>query len=230
MAYFGSLSEATPRSFPEIARALADISRRLDSRGWVLGTSGNFSAVVTRQPFRMAITPSATLKSDLRPEQIVEIDERGSALGESAGRPSAEALVHIEIVRARHAGAVIHTHSVWSTVLSDVYAVEGGLRIDGYEMLKGLEGVRTHDHREWVPIIENDQDMVRLARDVGDLLARHPGAHALLIGRHGLYTWGADLIHALRHVEILEFLLQTVGQTIALRQGLERAALETLET
>ncbi len=97
-------------------------------------------------------------------------------------------------------------------------------------MLKGLEGVRTHDHREWVPIIENDQDMVRLARDVGDLLARHPGAHALLIGRHGLYTWGADLIHALRHVEILEFLLQTVGQTIALRQGLERAALETLET
>jgi methylthioribulose-1-phosphate dehydratase len=226
MAYLGPLSPVQPQSFPEAARALADVSRRLDARGWVLGTSGNFSAVVRREPLRMAITPSATLKSELGPDQIVEIDGWGSAQG-GAGRPSAEALVHIEIVRARHAGAVLHTHSVWSTVLSDVQAADGGVSIEGYEMLKGLEGVRSHDHREWVPIIENDQDMARLARAVGDLLARHPGAHALLIRRHGLYTWGADLVQALRHVEILEFLVQTVGETMAVRQVSERAALET---
>lgn len=227
MAYLGPFSPVKPQSFQEVARALADVSRRLDGRGWVLGTSGNFSAVVSREPLRMAITPSATLKSELSPGQIVEIDERGLALGDGAGRPSAEALVHIEIVGARHAVAVLHTHSVWSTVLSDVQAVDGGLLIEGYEMLKGLEGVRSHDHREWVPIIENDQDMARLARAVGDVLARHPGAHAFLIRRHGLYTWGADLVQALRHVEILEFLLQTVGETMAVRQAMERAALET---
>ena len=30
-------------------------------------------------------------------------------------------------------------------------------------MLKGLDGVTTHTHREWIPIVANDQDMTRLA-------------------------------------------------------------------
>ena len=69
-------------------------------------------------------------------------------------------------VRVRGAGAVLHTHSLWSTLLSDCHAAAGGLAIEGYEMLKGLEGVATHEHREWIPILENDQDMVRLAGGV----------------------------------------------------------------
>ena len=36
--------------------------------------------------------------------------------------------------------------------------------------------------------------------------------HGFLIHRHGLYTWGASLPEAVRHVEILEFLLETVGR------------------
>ena len=63
---------------------------------------------------------------------------------------------------------MLHTHSVWSTILSDLHADEGGLFIEGYEMLKGLDGVHTHDHREWVPIVDNDQNMPRLARVARD--------------------------------------------------------------
>lgn len=207
----------TSQSFPEIAQQLIDVGRRFDRRGWVLGTSGNFSSVVTHEPLRIAITPSAAFKGELRSDQIVEIDEHGAPVGE--GRPSAEALVHLEIIRSQGAGAVLHTHSLWGTVLSDLHANAGGFSIEGYEMLKGLEGVHTHDHREWVPIIENDQDMRRLGRIVSDLLDRHPSAHAILIRRHGLYTWGADLPEAVRHVEILEFLLQAIGQTMAIRQA-----------
>ena len=107
------------------------------------------------------------------------------------GRPSAETLLHLEIVKRRGAGAVLHTHSVWSTILSDLHASEGGLAIEGFEMLKGLDGVTTHEHREWVPIVDNDQDMTRLAADVRSALDQHPAAHAFLICRHGLYTWGA---------------------------------------
>ena len=151
----------------------------------------------------------------------------GVSMPVGAGRPSAEALIHIEIVRSRDAGAVLHTHSVWSTILSDLHADEGGLFIEGYEMLKGLDGVHTHDHREWVPIVDNDQNMPRLARVVSDALDRHPRTHAVLIRRHGLYTWGASLAEAVRHVEILEFLLQAMGQTMAIRQGMERVTIES---
>ena len=79
-------------------------------------------------------------------------------------------------------------------------------------MLKGLEGVRTHEHREWLPIVENDQDMARLSGVVRDVLEQHPEAHGFLLRRHGLYTWGNDLPEAVRHVEILEFLLEVVGR------------------
>ena len=103
---------------------------------------------------------------------------------------SAEALLHLEIVRARGAGAVLHTHSNWATLLSERFAEARGFYIEGYEMLKGLEGVRTHEHREWLPIVENDQDMARLSGVVRGVLEEHPEAHGFLLRRHGLYTWG----------------------------------------
>jgi methylthioribulose-1-phosphate dehydratase len=108
---------------------------------------------------------------------------------------------------------VFHTHSVWGTVLSDRYISDGGIAIEGYEMLKGLQGVATHLHREWIPIIENDQDMDRLASTVCQTLSSQPACHAFLIRMHGLYTWGKTLPEAVRHVEIVEFLLEAVGRT-----------------
>jgi methylthioribulose-1-phosphate dehydratase len=146
------------------------------------------------------------------------MNDAGKVLGRRAAQPSAESLLHLEIVRRTGAGAVLHTHSIWSTMLSDVHAARGGLALEGYEMLKGLEGVRTHEHREWVPIVENDQDMTRLVRVVGAALAGRDGGappRAVLLRRHGLYTWGDTLAVAERHVEILEFLLETVGRTPA---------------
>lgn len=200
-------------AFLDLAHQLSDAGRRFDLRGWVLGTSGNFSAVIDREPLRLAITPSGAWKGRLASDDFLEVDERCVVVGGGSGRASAEAPLHVEIVRQRGAGAVLHTHSVWSTVLSDVHAGEGGLAIHGYEMLKGLAGVVTHEHREWIPVLENDQDMNRLALVVRRTLTDHPDCHAFILRRHGLYTWGETLDEAVRHVEIIEFLLETVGRT-----------------
>ena len=128
------------------------------------------------------------------------------------GAPSAEARLHVEVIRARGAGAVLHTHSIWSTLLSDRHAAMGGVAIEGYEMLKGLEGVTTHEHREWIPVLENDQNMPRLAGRLEEVLGRNPACHAFLLRRHGMYTWGDSLAQAVRHVEIVEFLLEAVAR------------------
>lgn len=200
------------QSFRETASALAAISRSFYARGWALGTSGNFSAVVSRDPLRIAITPSGADKGELTPEQILEI---GSDVNEADGRntkPSAEALLHINVILQRDAGAVLHTHSIWSTIVSARRATAGGVMIEGFEMLKGLAGVTSHDHREWLPIVENSQDMRALAETTSETLAAHPAAHGFLLKQHGLYTWGATLSAAKRHVEILEFLLESIGR------------------
>ena len=200
-----------PGRFEELAELISEIGRSFYARGWALGTSGNFSSVMSTNPLRLAITSSSVDKSLLTPDQILQIDAEGKVV-EGLARPSAEALLHLMVVRVRGAGAVLHTHSVWSNIISDAYAGDGGVKIESFEMLKGLEGVHTHEHREWLPIIENSQDMAALAHSIEQRLNDHPDAHGFLLRRHGLYTWGRDLAEAKRHVEILEFLLEVLGR------------------
>ena len=197
-------------SFAELAAPLSEVARHCYARGWAPGTSGNFSATVSLDPLRLAMTPSGVDKGELTAGQILEISAQGQVVSGS-GRTSAEAALHLLIVRSRQAGAVLHTHSVWSTILSEA-APEDGLAIEGYEMLKGLAGVGTHQHREWLPIIENTQDWAGAAPSVERVLTQHPAAHGFLIRGHGLYTWGRDLTEAKRQVETLEFLLEVMGR------------------
>lgn len=204
---------ATGAVFADVASSLAHISRMFYDRRWTLGTSGNFSAVISRDPLRLAITSSGVDKGQLAAEHILLVDEDGRPV-EGTGHPSAETLLHLAIARTVGANAVFHTHSIWSTLVSEAHLRKGGLTIQGYEMLKGLEGVRSHEHCEWVPILDNSQNYSQLAKSVEELLRRHPDTHGLLLYRHGLYTWGADLATAKRHVEILEFLLEITGRTL----------------
>ena len=197
----------------EAQRAIAEIARGFYARGWLMGTSGNLSAVVQREPLRLAITASGLDKGELKAEQVILIDEDARLVNEYPGKPSDESLLHVCIAKERGAGAVLHTHSIWNTILSDLFAAEGGISIEGYEMLKGLQGVRTHEHVEFLPIIENSQDMPALAEVVGKTLIEHSSAHAFLLRRHGLYSWGQTLAEAKRHIEILEFLLEAMGRT-----------------
>jgi methylthioribulose-1-phosphate dehydratase len=193
----------------ELAPQLAEIARQCYARGWAPGTSGNFSAAVSRDPLRLAITASGIDKGTLTAADIVEIDGHGRVVTGS-GRPSAESSLHLAIARARSAGAVLHTHSIWSTIISE--SVEDGVAIEGYEMLKGLDGVATHDHREWLPVFENTQDWAGAAPEVEGFLTEHPDTHGFLIRRHGLYTWGRDLAEARRHLEVFEFLFEVIGR------------------
>jgi|KBSSwiStaDraftv2_1062776.scaffolds.fasta_scaffold637891_2 methylthioribulose-1-phosphate dehydratase len=221
----------------EIVDELVSVARGFYGRGWLMGTSGNLSAVVQREPMRLAITASGVDKGELRPEQVLLVDENVRVLNEArtppgflttseltnkaaaANKPSDESLLHVRIVKERGAGAVLHTHSIWNTVFSDLYANEGGVRIDGYEMLKGLAGVKTHEHSEFLPIVDNSQDMTSLANTISKTLNAHKFAHGILIKRHGLYSWGETLAQAKRHVEILEFLLEAMGRTAILKTG-----------
>src|SRR5215207_7846421 len=205
-------------SFSDIAANLASTAKSFHARGWLLGTSGNLSVVVQREPLRLAMSPSGVDKGELEPDQLLSIDENARVVSRHSGKPSDETLLHLRIVKERGAGAVLHTHSVWNTILSDLYAAEGGVTIEGYEMLKGLQGVRSHEHSEWLPIVENSQDMPALAGTVSETLNRHKAAHGFLVRRHGLYSWGEDLAQAKRHIEIIEFLLETIGRTLRIRE------------
>ncbi len=196
---------------------LRECGRMFHRRGWSLGTSSNYSAVIGRNPLELIVTASGKDKSRLGLEDFVRIGADG--LPTVAGQPasSAETLLHVGLAKRGDVGAVLHTHSVWSTILSERFATNGGIEISGYEMLKGLAGVKTHEHRQWVPIFNNTQDIPALAREVEAYLNKGgQTCHGYLIRRHGLYTWGHDLAEATRHIEIFEFLFECLGRDMQL--------------
>lgn len=198
-----------PPSFADAAALLADTGRAFHARGWAPATAGNYSAVLVREPLLLAVSASGVDKAALDARHFVAVDDEGRVTG-GVGRPSDETAVHLAVVRARGAGAVLHTHSVWSTVLSA--AAGATVDLQGFELLKALAGVRTHEHVERVPVVENTQDYAVMAASVTEALDAHPGCHGLLLRGHGLYAWGRDVAEARRHVEALEFLFEVSGR------------------
>ena len=86
-------------------------------------------------------------------------------------------------------------------------------------MLKGLEGITTHDTTINVPVFQNSQDMVELSDRIREVLISSDGGpsevlshHGFLLSGHGLYTWGRTLAEARRHIEIFEFLFEVTSQ------------------
>ena len=211
----------------DLRAALCAVGREFHSRGWSLGTSSNYSDVAGRNPLEILITASGKDKSALTREDFVAVDSSGQLLQghEANGRKSsAETLLHCLIAGSLpDVGAILHTHSIWGTILSRqalaTQQTRGAIQIQGYEMLKGLEGITTHDTTINVPVFQNSQDMVELSDRIREVLISSDGGpsevlshHGFLLSGHGLYTWGRTLAEARRHIEIFEFLFEVTAQ------------------
>lgn len=201
-------------SLPKPNEELAEAGQEFYRRGWVLGTSGNFSMLLARKPLRICVTASGIEKGKLDETNFLELDDDAEIL-QGFGKPSAETLLHLTIYRfLPRARSILHTHSVWGTILSDHFFEQGAIEIEGYEMLKGLSGVTTHEHRETVPIVENSQDYIALSHVIENVVRDNGAIHGIYLRRHGLYTWGETVAEARRHVEIFEFLFEVLGRTL----------------
>ena len=193
---------------------LAEAGSEFYRRGWVWGTSGNFSLLLARKPLRICVTANGIEKGSLDETNFLELDDDAEIL-QGFGKPSAETLLHLTIYRFMpKARAILHTHSVWGTILSDHYFEQGAIEMSSYEMLKGLSGVNTHDHTEKVPIVENSQDHIALSHVIENVVRDNRGIHGIYLRRHGLYSWGESVAEARRHVEIFEFLFEVLGRQL----------------
>lgn len=209
----------TDLNYIEERQRLVRIGQDFWTRGWSRGTSSNFSCVVNRKPTQLLITASGKDKGALTQTDFVIVDDNGKAIDAKQPKSSAETLLHTWAAAKCNAGAILHTHSVTGTVLSLKFAGQGGIWLEGFEMLKGLEGITTHETRVWLPIFKNSQDMAALQAEVDEYWKTNevkfiPG---FLIAGHGMYAWGNDVAAAVRHVEVLEFLLECVAKMMTMR-------------
>ncbi len=204
-----------PAQLQHKAQALCDVCRMFGERQWCLATGGNFSVRVDAS--HCLITQSGTDKSQLTVDDLMICDFDG--IPADAGlKPSAETPLHTCLYKLDdRIGAVLHTHSVASTMISRTQKADLVLR--GYEMQKAIAGITSHEQQLIIAILENSQNMARLIEALRQRFALgHLTACGFLVKGHGLYAWGVDLAEARRHVEGLEFLLTCAWQEQLLRR------------
>jgi methylthioribulose-1-phosphate dehydratase len=204
---------------------LAAEAARFASFGWMRGTSGNLSMVLSREPLRLAVTASGLDKGELTEADIVAVDADGdlvpaaadglpavgraavgrAAVGRAASdaRPSAEAAVHARIAAVTGAGAVMHVHTVAAVAAGQRWP--SGVELEGLEMLKGI-GLPAEGLAVRVPVVPNSQDMVYLSGCIEQ--SRDPQVPAVIVAGHGLYAWGKDIRQARHHTEVVGWLLE----------------------
>lgn len=199
--------------YPEVkvlAEQLVQTARWASRMGWAPATSTNYSVRLPDDagPAYCAITSSGVDKSTIEAEHILVVDQHGRPIDADGLTPSTETPLHLLLYRTLGAGAVLHTHSLPAALLSQLACDEGRVLLSGWELLKGLNGIDTHEVEISLPIFPNSQDMQALSTRVEQSLSRERSCYGFLLAGHGLYAWGKDILEAKRHLEVLEYLLQ----------------------
>ena len=189
------------------SQELVDCIHFLHQKGYAPATSSNYSFKFPEEA-QVHISTSGVDKGLFTTEHLMIVDLEGKAI-EDNRKPSAETLLHTLIYKqAPEMTCVLHTHTVFNTTLSMLFAGQGHLRLEGYEVLKGLSGIRTHEAAVVLPIFPNSQDMPQLAADIHSYWQAHPEMKGFLLAGHGLYTWGQSIAETKRHIEVFEFLFE----------------------
>mgnify|MGYP003630193286 CR=1 FL=1 len=189
--------------FRQAARSITAVSHRLYQHGWSPATSSNYSQRLDES--HCAVTVSGKDKGLLSEADIMVVNLNGEPV--STGKPSAETALHTQLYRHhKNCGAVLHTHSLASTVLTMHWPNSSELILSGYELLKAFAGIESHDYDMVIPIFANTQDIDQLALDVDAAMSNGRISHAYLIRGHGVYTWAEDMSACYRQLEALEFL------------------------
>ncbi|MEE9198346.1 MAG: class II aldolase/adducin family protein [Dehalococcoidia bacterium] len=174
-------------------KAVADAARKMLARGLVAGTAGNVSLRLGQQGGSrlLAITPTGQPYEEMTAADIIVIDFEGDVV-EGEGNPSSESLTHIAIYDARpDVGSVIHTHSVYASVLA-VAGVELPPIID--ELVTYLGG----------PITVAEYGFPG-TEDLGvKACAALEDRNAVLLRNHGALGVGKSVEEALRNCELVE--------------------------
>ena len=191
----------------QMKKDLADVIRAYHQKGWSPATSTNYSFRLAERPEAIIVSRSGIDKSVFSATDFIEVDMNGKALPEFDGiRPSAETLIHCKLYQLfPEMMCIVHSHSVYSVLQS--MKNQRAVSLSGYEVLKGFEGIKTHETSVEVPVFDNTQDMTAFS-EVLESEKHRLTVPVFIMRQHGTYAWGKSLFEAKRHLETAEYLFE----------------------
>lgn len=169
---------------------LCEYGRRAVELGLVIGTSGNLSV---RQGDLVAVTPSGVALDRLTPEICPIVDVTGH-LVEGDAQPSSETPMHLAVYETTDAQAIVHTHSVFGTVVATTMTELPPVHYNAL-LLGGV--VRVAEYATY--------GTPELAANVRAALE---GKRAALMANHGGVSIGTSLEEAFEATRLLEWLCE----------------------
>ena len=183
-----------PGEAPALRTALVAANLQLVRDGLNQGTSGNVSV---RHGDQMLITPSGVPADRVDATMIAAMPLTGGGEWSGPAKPSSEWRLHRDILIARpDVGAVVHTHSLYATVLATQHRDIPAL----HYMIAAFGG----------PSIRCTPYAPFGTQTLSDLIVSHLGdRHGVLLGNHGMVATGATLEQAMWRAAELELLAKT---------------------
>jgi L-fuculose-phosphate aldolase len=172
-------------------------SRSLTELGLNRGTSGNVSV---RDGNGFLVTPSGMAVDAMTPHDMVYVSFDGKSLGDHP--PSSEWRFHRDILHARtEVGAVIHTHSMFSTTLAclrrDIPSFHYMIAVAGGDSIRCAPYA-----------LFGSQELSNAA------LSALEGRRACLLANHGMIALGGNLERALALTIEVETLCEQYWRTL----------------
>ncbi len=204
-------SQRVKSSEGETRRLICEFLSLFYDKGWVTGTGGGICASIGEG--RVLMAPTGVHKERVAPSDLFVVDPVSGAVIRSAKNRtlclSECGPIFCEIINRRGAGAVMHTHSLWTLLAADLVPDAEALVLSGMEMLKGIDGATNADHHR-VPIVVNTARERELTAQVVRVCEKkeYEKSYCLLVRDHGAYIWGRDLWEAKRHAEVYHFLFE----------------------
>ncbi len=174
----------------ELQEELCRYGHRAASLGLVIGTSGNLSV---RADDLVTVTPSGVALDALTPDDCPVLTLDGELVSGSRA-PSSETPMHLSLYRATGAGAVVHTHSVFGTVVATTLTELPAIHYNAL-LLGGT--VRVAEYATY--------GTPELAANVVRALE---GRQAALMANHGSVSIGRTLEEAFEATRLLEWLCE----------------------
>ncbi len=161
----------------------------LITHGLTKGTGGNIS-ILNREEGLFAISPSGIDYFETEPEDIVVMNLKGEIV-DGDRKPSSEHELHRIFYTDRDdIAAVVHTHSVYSTVLA---TLREGLPASSYLVAFSGYDVRCAEYASY--------GSVELAKNTFEAMKER---NAAFMANHGLIAGGSDILNAFNIVEQIE--------------------------
>ncbi|MEG0144449.1 MAG: L-ribulose-5-phosphate 4-epimerase [Clostridia bacterium] len=166
-------------------------------------TWGNVSAI-DRESGLIAIKPSGVKYEEMRPEQMVVMDMEGKIV-EGTLNPSSDTPTHLALYRAfAGLGGIVHTHSTMATAFAQAeidLACYGTTHADYFygavpctRMLTAEEIAKDYEYNTGLVIVETFK-----TRAIDPM-----ATPAVLVRKHGPFTWGASAQKAVENAAVLE--------------------------